>query len=48
MFEDSWLVILFYGIPTLLGAFNAESIHFDKNFVLIWFGFMAYQQFLSI
>ena len=32
-----WLVVLFYGISTLFGLVNAESSHFDENFVLVWF-----------
>ena len=27
-----WLVVLFYGISTLFGLFNAELSHFDKSF----------------
>ena len=32
-----WLVVLFYSISTLFGSFNADSSHFDKNFVLVLF-----------
>ena len=39
-----WLFVLFNGISTLFGSIYAESSHFDRNFVLVWFGFMAYQQ----
>ena len=31
------LVVLFYGISTLLGLFNAELSHFDKNLAFVWF-----------
>ena len=31
-----WLVVLFYGVLTLFGSFNAELSHFDK-FQTIWF-----------
>ena len=27
-----WLVVLFYGVSTLFGSFNAELSHFDKSF----------------
>ena len=27
-----------------INPFNAESSNFDKNLVLVWFNFMAYQQ----
>ena len=27
-----WLIILFYGVSTLHGSFNAELIHYDKSF----------------
>ena len=40
-----WLVVLFYGISTFFGSFNAKSSHFDKKTVLVWFGFMAHQLF---
>ena len=37
-----WLVGMlvgwFYGISILFGSFKTESNHFDKNFVLVWFG----------
>ena len=37
------LVVLFKGMSTLLGSFNAKLSPFDRIFVLVWFGFMAYQ-----
>ena len=45
LLQTGWLVGLFYAISTLFGSFNGESSHFDKkNFLLVWFGFMAYQR----
>ena len=35
--EVGWLVILFYGVSTIFGSFNAKSSHFDKKFGLVWF-----------
>ena len=34
-FWCSWLVVLFYGISTLFGLFNAKSSHFDIQFLTV-------------
>ena len=30
-----WWVVLFYGISTLFGSFNAKSSHFDIQFLTV-------------
>ena len=32
MHTSDWLVVLFNGVSTHFGSFNAELCHFDKNF----------------
>ena len=28
--QKGWLIVLLYGVSTILGSFNAELSHFDK------------------
>ena len=43
-----WLVVLlFYGVPTIFGSFNAELSHFGKNFKqfsLVWVRFSLHSK----